>query len=328
MPHDADSPSPFHAGEKEMQRRAGKRDMAETLGRRMIRPFMPEEHREFFAQLPFLAAGAVDADGWPWASLLSGAPGFAVSPDPEHLQVTLNGTAEDPVQAAIREGAPLGMLGIELHSRRRNRLNGRIISAGPEGFTLRVDQSFGNCPQYIQERDLTPADNKPAAPPQAFTDLPPEHSALIAQAETFFVASHIPAAANPEREGVDVSHRGGRPGFVRVSGNTLTIPDFRGNNHFNTLGNFLLNPRAGLAFPDFESGSLLLLTGTVELLEEDHPDVTAFERAQRGWRFTLHKGLWLEAALPWRTGPGRFAAQTLRTGTWAETQASSSSPGK
>ncbi|MDC0659880.1 pyridoxamine 5'-phosphate oxidase family protein [Leisingera sp. SS27] len=327
MPHDADSPSPFHAGEQEMQRRAGKREMAEKLGRRMIRPFMPDQHREFFAQLPFLVAGAVDADGWPWASLLSGAPGFAVSPDPEHLQVTLNRTAEDPVQAAIREGAPLGLLGIELHSRRRNRLNGRVTSAGRNGFNVRVDQSFGNCPQYIQERDLTPANDVSPAAPQTFTRLLPEHSARIAQADTFFVASHIPAAAAPEREGVDVSHRGGRPGFVRVAGNTLTIPDFRGNNHFNTLGNFLLNPRAGLAFPDFETGSLLLLTGTVELLAEDHPELAGFEGAQRGWQVTLHKGLWLEAALPWRTGPGAFAPQTLRTGTWAEAEARTPAPG-
>lgn len=327
MPHDAESPSPFHAGEQEMQRRAGKRDMAETLGRRMIRPFMPEEHREFFAQLPFLAAGAVDADGWPWASLLSDPPGFAVSPDPEHLQIALNRTPGDPVHAAIREGAPLGLLGIELHSRRRNRLNGRVVSASPASFSLRVDQSFGNCPQYIQERDLIPADDVPAARPQTFADLPPEHSARIAQADTFFVASHIPAAADPEREGVDVSHRGGRPGFVRVAGNTLTIPDFRGNNHFNTLGNFLLNPRAGLAFPDFESGSLLLLTGTVELLEEDHPGLAGFDGAQRGWQVTLHKGLWLESALPWRTGPGAFAPQTLRTGTWAEAEARAAEPG-
>ena len=111
MPHDADSPSPFHAGEQEMQRRAGKRDMAETLGRRMIRPFMPEEHREFFAQLPFLAAGAVDADGWPWASLLSGAPGFAVSPDPEHLQVTLNGTARGPGPGRHPRGRTAGDVG-------------------------------------------------------------------------------------------------------------------------------------------------------------------------------------------------------------------------
>ncbi|WP_264214203.1 pyridoxamine 5'-phosphate oxidase family protein [Leisingera thetidis] len=320
-PLDADSPSPFHEGEQELQRRAGKRGRMEAFGRRAIRPFMPDQHREFFAQLPFLAAGAVDPGGWPWASLLSGPPGFACAPDSQHLRVALSGQAQDPVRTAIRKGAALGLLGIELHSRRRNRLNGRVVSVADDGFTLRVDQSFGNCPQFIQERDLTAAGPRSrTAAPMAFSRLPEAHRTLIARADTFFVASHIPAAGHPEREGVDVSHRGGRPGFVRVAGNTLTIPDFPGNSHFNTLGNFLLNPRAGLTFADFETGSLLLLTGTVDLLEEGHPDITSFQGAVRGWRFTLHKGLWLQAALPWRTGPGRFAPQTLRTGTWQEAE--------
>ncbi|OED49021.1 hypothetical protein AB838_08645 [Rhodobacteraceae bacterium (ex Bugula neritina AB1)] len=326
MAHDAATPSPFHPGEQDMQRRAGKREMAETLGRRMIRPFMPDEHRAFFAQLPFLAVGAVDADGWPWASLLSGPPGFATSPDPQHLQVSLSGPAQDPVRAAIHKGAALGLLGIELHSRRRNRLNGRITAADPGGFTLAVDQSFGNCPQYIQERGLIMAADSPPAEPQVFSQLSAAHAALIAQADTFFVASHNPAASDPRHAGADVSHRGGRPGFVRVDGNALTIPDFRGNNHFNTLGNFLLNPRAGLAFADFASGSLLLLTGTVELLEEDHPDVTIFAGAQRGWRFVLRQGQWLEAALPWRSGAGSFAPQTLRTDIWSEAQTRAAEP--
>ena len=320
-PLDANTPSPFHEGEQEMQRRAGKREVMETFGRRVIRSFMPDQHRLFYAQLPFLAAGAVDSDGWPWASLLSGPPGFAASPDPQHLDIALAPDPRDPVQAAIREGAAVGLLGIELHSRRRNRVNGRVSAAGPDGFALRVDQSFGNCPQYIQLRGLEPAEPHAPAQPQPFTGLSGSHAALIAGADMFFAASHVPAASRPEREGVDVSHRGGRPGFVRIDGNRLTIPDFPGNNHFNTLGNFLLNPRAGLVFPDFTTGSLLLLTGTVELLDETHPEVTAFQGAERGWRFTLHKGIWLDGILPLRAARGAFSPNTLMTDTWAEAEA-------
>ncbi|WP_027256279.1 pyridoxamine 5'-phosphate oxidase family protein [Leisingera aquimarina] len=320
-PNDATGPSPFHEGEQEMQRRVGKHEMMETFGRRVIRPFMPDQHRAFYAQLPFLAVGAVDHEGWPWASLLSGQPGFASAPDARHLHVALSGGTEDPVRAAIRKGAALGMLGIELHSRRRNRVNGRVIAAARNGFTMRVDQSFGNCPQYIQLRNLKPAERQAPAKPQPFTELDSSHAALISGTDIFFVASHVPAGSHPEREGVDASYRGGRPGFVRIDGNTLTIPDFPGNNHFNTLGNFLLNPRAGLVFPDFTTGSLLMLTGTVELLDEDHPDVTAFQSAGRGWRFTLRQGLWLEGALPWRAERGEFSPNTLLTDTWAEAAA-------
>ncbi|UWQ77118.1 pyridoxamine 5'-phosphate oxidase family protein [Leisingera sp. M658] len=320
-PFDADSPSPFHEGEQEMQRRAGKRDAMEAFARRVIRPFMPDQHREFYAQLPFLAAGAVDHQGWPWASLLCGPPGFAATPDARHLHVSLSGGTGDPVHAAIRKGAPLGLLGIELHSRRRNRVNGRVIAAARNGFTLRVDQSFGNCPQYIQLRELKPAEAQTPAKPQRFDRFGSAHTALISDADMFFAASHVPAAEHPEREGVDVTHRGGRPGFVRIDGNTLTIPDFPGNNHFNTLGNFLLNPRAGLAFADFTTGSLLLLTGTVELLDENHPDVTAFHGAERGWRFTLHQGVWLKGALPFRAERGAFSPNTMMTDTWSEAEA-------
>ncbi len=146
--------SPFHEGEQEMQRRTGKRAAMEVFGRRVIRPFMPDQHREFYAQLPFIAAGAVDAEGWPWATLLTSAPGFIRSPDPEHLTISLSAAEGDPVHSELRTGARLGLLGIELHSRRRNRVNGRIASLSEKALTLKVDQSFGNCPQYIQLRQL------------------------------------------------------------------------------------------------------------------------------------------------------------------------------
>lgn len=312
-------PSPFHEGEQEMQRRVGRRDRVEVMGRHMIRPYMPDQHRAFYAQLPFLVAGAVDAEGWPWASLLCGAPGFASSPDERHLHITLQDAAPDPLRAALDTGTPLGLLGIELHSRRRNRVNGRVAQMDATSLTLRVDQSFGNCPQYIREHSLRPVRSTtlpPAPPPQMFEDLSPHHAALIARSDMFFVASHVPATDAPQREGTDVSHRGGKPGFVRVQGNTLTIPDFAGNNMFNTLGNFLLNPRAGLVFPDFASRSLLLLTGTVTLLDPDHPAISGFEGAQRGWQFTLRRGVWHAGILPFETTIGAASPRVQTTGSW------------
>ncbi|MEX5565620.1 pyridoxamine 5'-phosphate oxidase family protein [Pseudophaeobacter sp. 1A16562] len=314
--------SPFHEGEQEMQRRTGKRAAMEVFGRRVIRPFMPDQHREFYAQLPFIAAGAVDAEGWPWATLLTGAPGFIRSPDAEHLTISLSAAEGDPVHSELRTGARLGLLGIELHSRRRNRVNGRIASLSEKALTLKVDQSFGNCPQYIQLRQLEAADIRDARrQSEPIKDLQGRVRSLIEAADTFFVSSHIPPGDTPEREGVDVSHRGGRPGFIHVEGNTLTIPEFPGNNYYNTLGNFLLNPRAGLLIPDFATGTLLQLTGTVELLEADDPVISSFQGAQRGWQFTFHQGLWTENALPFRAGQGAFSPNTLLTDTWTDADA-------
>ena len=60
--------SPFHPGERAVQARVGVRDKAEILGQRMIRDFMPEQHREFYANLPYLLVGSVDAAGRPWTT--------------------------------------------------------------------------------------------------------------------------------------------------------------------------------------------------------------------------------------------------------------------
>lgn len=317
--------SPFHPGEQEVQARAGKRDEMEHFGRRVIRPFMPDQHREFFAQLPFLVVGSVDEKGWPWASILSGRPGFLSTPDPTTMQVNALATIGDPLESSLTPGAPLGLLGIETTTRRRNRMNGRVAEIGSSGFALTVDQSFGNCPQYIQTRtvDFIREPNAPAGPGNSahFDTLDDSARELISSADTFFVSSYVKTQDQPKIEGVDVSHRGGRPGFVKIEGNTLTIPDYPGNFHFNTLGNFLVNPKAGLVFADFETGELLLLTGTVELLWEDEREVIAFKGAERAWRFTLDHGVRLNDALPFRLAFEEYSVNTLLTGDWVETDA-------
>ncbi len=319
----ADDESLFHEGELAIQTRTGKQEQIARFARHAIRPFMPDQHREFFEQLPFMAVGAVDEQGWPWASLFAGKPRFIQSPTETSLNIMSSGADGDPVKASIKPGAPLGLLGIELHTRRRNRLNGRVSDADDNGFSLTVDQSFGNCPKYIQHRDTEfirdqQSHGEPNIIPAQFDQLDDKARDLIKTADTFFVSSFIQAKDNPKVEGVDVSHRGGRPGFVKIDGNTLTIPDFTGNYLFNTLGNFLENPKAGLTFPDFTTGDMLMMTGAVEILWEDHEEVQEFEGALRAWRFTLDHGLWLRDALPFRSKLGEFSPHSLSTGTWQE----------
>lgn len=316
--------SPFHEGEKTLQRENGSRDMMEQIGNRVIRTYMPDQHRAFFAQLPFLVIGAVDAAGRPWASILPGEPGFMHSPDNRHLDIEVLAHAADPVRAALHPGAPVGLLGIEPHSRRRNRMNGRITRLDDNLMQVRVDQSFGNCPQYIQHRDVTflrPAEDcAPASPSKPFDAFDSEARQLISQTDVFFVASAVSAQDDPVTQGVDVSHRGGRPGFVKIEGNSLIIPDFPGNNHFNTFGNFLLNPKAGLVIPDFETGNLLFLTGQTELLPKETFEHQGFRGAERGWRFTLDSGFWLRDALPFRARLGAFSPNSLLADTWQEAE--------
>ena len=319
--------SPFHAGERALQERAGVRDRVERGGRQMIRDFMPDQHREFFAKLPFVIVGSLDAQHRPWASILVGRLGFMTSPDPQTLRINAPAGYGDPLGANLAVGAPVGLLGIELATRRRNRMNGRIVEHDAGGFAVRVGQSFGNCPQYIQARmpvfmvePETVAAPRPVRAEGAM--LSAAAHALVRNADTFFIATAASRDGSPVEE-VDVSHRGGKPGFVRVSGEAgrtvLTSPDFLGNFHFATLGNIALNPRAGLLFIDFASGDLLSLTGEGEVVW-DGPEVAAFAGAQRLLRFRVTEGVFIPNAVPMRWSHPEFAKQLARTGSWEDAE--------
>lgn len=299
---------PFHAGEHAAQAHAGVQPF-----RAPIRDYMPDQHRHFFAALPFLPIAGVDAAGWPIATILSGPAGFISSPDARTLRLAARPQADDPILPHLVENAPLGLLGIDLRTRRRNRANGRVRAVETSGFTVAVSESFGNCPQYIQAREIREADT-PLQPLEIVHGLDGAARTLIGRADTFFVASS--AGAGTDRGGVDISHRGGKPGFVRIDGQTLTIPDFRGNRYFNTLGNFVLNPRAALLFVDFVRGDVLQLAGQVEILW-DRENAADFQGAERLWRVHVSHGWRRPSALPLRWSFLDYAPTTEATGRWS-----------
>jgi uncharacterized protein len=312
----------FHAGELAVQERAGVRDKVAIAGSRMIRAWMPEQHRELFEKLPTLFVGSLDDRGRPWASVLVGQPGFVAAPDEHHLRIGAWPSAGDPLHAQLREGVPLGLLGLEPHTRRRNRMNGSVVATDAGGFTVRVVQSFGNCPQYIQARSPTWVTTEAPPPLVLDGDLVDAARALVASADTLFIASASASAPGGGRaEGVDVSHRGGKPGFVRIESaggrTTLTLPDFRGNNLFNTLGNIAAHPHAGLLFVDPARGDVLQLAADAEIVW-DGPALQAFEGAQRLLRLHIREGRWRPAALPLRWTAPEFAPQLAATGHWPE----------
>ncbi len=145
--------SPFHHGEREVQTRLGVRDSVEDIGRRFIRDYLPEQHSAFYSQLPFVLIGAIDSLGRPWATILMGRPGFIDSPNPKLLRINTRLVFGDPLSGLLSEGTNIGLLGIEYQSRRRNRLTGKVAEFSDQSIAIKIDQTFGNCPQYIQSRD-------------------------------------------------------------------------------------------------------------------------------------------------------------------------------
>ncbi|HSX93174.1 MAG TPA: pyridoxamine 5'-phosphate oxidase family protein [Hydrogenophaga sp.] len=312
----------FHDGERAMQARAGALERLTAIGPRVVRDHMPDQHRELFEKLPTLVVGSLDAAGQPWASLLAGPPGFVRTPDARHLRVNARPDADDPLAPALALGAPLGLLGLEPHTRRRNRMNGRVVDDGAEGFTVRVDQSFGNCPQYIQAREPEWVPHAPLPAQRHGARLIEPARALLARADTVFIASAAPRAGSGSggeepSQGVDVSHRGGLPGFVRVhddegpqGASVLTLPDYRGNFFFNTLGNLLARPQAGLLCVDPGSGDVLQLAAEASLVW-DGPELAATPGAERLLRLRVVSHLWRPGALPLRWTAPQFAPQFL-----------------
>ncbi|MDP9941032.1 pyridoxamine 5'-phosphate oxidase family protein [Ectopseudomonas alcaliphila] len=312
--------SPWHAGEKQLQDKVGVAERMEVLGQKVIRDYMPDQHREFYHQLPFMIAGAVDGAGQPWATLIEGEEGFVSSPDPRQLSFDVAAMALDPLDPAtsgLDTGAAIGLLGIELHTRRRNRINGHIRLVSMQRFDIDVEHSFGNCPQYIQLRQYRRVHERGVERLDA-PELDARSAEMIRAADTFFVASYV--EHDDGRRSVDVSHRGGRAGFVRVQGNRLIIPDYAGNLHFNTLGNLSVNPRAGLLFVDFTTGDMLQLAGRAEIIL-DSPLIQAFEGAERLWTFDVEQVVLRPAAASLRWAFEEYAPTSLMTGTWAETDA-------
>ncbi|WP_374653327.1 pyridoxamine 5'-phosphate oxidase family protein [Dongia sp.] len=314
-------PSPWHDGEVALQRSAGVADRMADVGRRVIRDHMPDQHRDFFAQLPFVVLGSVDDRGDAWATLRANEPGFMGSPDPRRLDVSLARDPGDPAEAGLNDGDAVGLLGIELHTRRRNRMNGTVQRRTEGDFTLAVHQSYGNCPRYIQLRqfEFTRAADRfqPVETVQYPDRLSVRAKEMIGSADTFFVASYVDLPDGTRQ--VDVSHRGGKPGFVHVSeADVLTVPDFAGNLFFNTLGNFSVNPRAGLVFVDFSTGDLLQIAGVPEVVLQG-PEIAAFQGAERFWRLTPTRIVYRPAALPLRWTDDREGASpnSLMTGGWA-----------
>ena len=210
--------SPFHAGELAIQARLGVQEQIDKQGRRIIREFLPDQHRQFFAKLPYVIAGTVDAIGNPWASILVGNPGFLATPDDRTLQVIAKPLFGDSLATTLADGIDIGLLGIELQTRRRNRINGRVIATQRDGFQVQVGQCFGNCPQYIQVRqsELTEFDSAEPKPVHPIERLGKPERAIIATSDTFFIATAYQAESAGSASGVDISHRGGQPGFVRI----------------------------------------------------------------------------------------------------------------
>ncbi len=313
----------FHSGELAIQERLGLVELVAYNTKNAIRTAMPDQHRDFFAQLPFVILGLVDQQGYPWPIPLFGEPGFVCSPHDTLLQVNRRSMLIDAFNLEFESGSKVGLLGIELATRRRNRMNGTLQQVTTDRFTIAVDQSYGNCPKYIQTRALQwqPVASSAIEPEDIASSMVSSMEAqskhLIERADTFFIASRSPEFSQDRRSGIDASHRGGKPGFVKVDGNRLTFPDFSGNLFFNTLGNIEADGRVGLFFPDFTTGDVCFVVGTARILW-DESIIRSFEGAERMVEINAERVTFISNFMPMTASLIEPSPFLRNTGTWSE----------
>ena len=252
----------YHAGELAVQHCAGVQEMAQRA-ERVIKTTMKPVTQEFLHQQPMAIVASVDAGGWIWASVVAGPPGFMVAVDEGMIHVGAAPTVSDPLHNNLRVNSDVGLLIINFAERRRMRVNGRAELRHDGSFYVHAQQVYANCPKYIQARrfELRMLAEQNTSDVYRTDGLTAKQQQWITHSDTFFIAS-----AHPEG-GADASHRGSNPGFITVADpNTLIWPDYVGNNMFNTLGNIAANPRTGLLFWDFDTGSTLHLTGEAHII--------------------------------------------------------------
>ncbi|MFE9425057.1 pyridoxamine 5'-phosphate oxidase family protein [Kitasatospora sp. NPDC006697] len=268
---------------------------------------VPPVAAEFLSRQPMVVLGAADPAGRLWAGLLTGRPGFLqAESDPagevDAIAIAARPADGDPLAAVLAAPARVGGIALEPATRRRARLNGPCTPVGSGGLRIELEQFFGNCPKYIQSRELLPAPDRPSLRPASTSShLTDHHQELISTADTFFLTT-ADGSGSP-----DTSHRGGNPGFVEVLGpNRLRWPDYSGNAMFATLGNLAENPAAGLLFLDWRDGSVLQLTGTART-DWDPEHAARVPGAQRLVEFELTEAVGRSAAVPLRWGEPAYS---------------------
>lgn len=311
--------NPFHQGEIEIQAKLGIAQRIAQVASSIIRPCLLIEHREFFRQLPMVVTGLVDQSGHPWCIPLFGRSGFIRSPNDKSLTINARSVLYEGLGLDYQTNSKIGLLGIQPFSRRRNRLNGVIGDISDDQLVVNVTQSYGNCPQYIQQRDLKVVSDADVTIPSSISlsdGLDEVAVQLITGVDTFFIASRSDTFTDADNSGIDASHRGGLPGFVKVENNRLYFPDFSGNRYFNTLGNILLDSRVGMWFPNFESGDSVFLIGRATILWEQ-ADAMQVPGAERIIEVEVDQSVYLPNFLPLRGELMSLSPVLRRTGVWS-----------
>ncbi|HDR6286836.1 TPA: pyridoxamine 5'-phosphate oxidase family protein [Bacillus cereus] len=275
----------FHSGERTVHDLLGVQKIANSAST-MIQQTLPKKFMNFLNGQNSFVMSSMDQRGRVWSSFLAGNPGIIQAIEADIVKINTKINEGDPLFLNILQHKEVGILVIDFASRIRIRINGKVSIVYPDGnFEIKIEQVFGNCPKYIQARRfeykaVEEIVNKKLHP---LNTLNKKQQNWISESDTFIIAS-----ASFEGK-MDISHRGGMPGFVHViNEKSIIFPDYSGNMLFNTLGNIAQNPNVGLLFFDFNTGGTLQITGEASIIWNIDQDILSkFPGAQRLVQFQI-----------------------------------------
>ncbi|KAH0364680.1 putative oxidoreductase, partial [Aureobasidium melanogenum] len=319
----------FHEGEKMMQKKLQVPEMDNPTI-----PMLSPQASGMLQRAPLLAFGTLDSEGRPWTTVWGGRKGFSQPLGNSMIGIRTSVASKfDPVVETLvgrdakgeivkeeGEGRLLSGLAIDLDTRKRVKLAGRMV-AGTLGSTdgendtggheqqgilqlvVRIDESLGNCPKYLNRREISPATTDPKL---ISNSVPLDERAveLIHQVDLMFLSTSSGSS-------MDTNHRGGPPGFVRCllqeGGCTQFVyPEYSGNRLYQSLGNMMLESKAGFCFPDFDTGNCLFVSGHAEILfGKDAAEV--MPRSNLAVRVTITAARLVASVLPFCGNTGEFS---------------------
>lgn len=285
--------------------------------------FLSPRAAQQIQRFPLMALGTLDEQDRPWCTIWGGEAPFAQPVGKSVIGIrTMVDSKYDPVVQAIYQGRDDGEVikeegqgrmisGLSIHLEERNRVKlfGRMVAAALSGMgeeesgvgqvqlVVKIEQSLGNCPKYLNCKRISSMVPEPKLIHEG-VKLSVAGVELLAKADMFFISSmHA-------HEDMDLNHRGGPPGFVRIESNedagaVLVWPEYSGNNLYQTLGNLQTDPKAGLVVPNCETGDVLYLTGETEVIVGKEAS-KILSHSSLAVRFKVKGGRFVEKGLPFR----------------------------
>ncbi|KAK5679717.1 hypothetical protein LTS10_007665 [Elasticomyces elasticus] len=314
---------PWHEGETAMQRLMKVPEFDNPTV-----PALSPQLANHLQIAPLIAIGTLDKQGRPWTTLWGGEKGFArpLGGGIVGFRTAVTGRFDPVVEELVGqdatgevvkeegEGRIVSGLTIDLETRKRVKMCGRMVagalstredeitgrneSVAEIQLVLKIEQSLGNCPKYLNRKHVTPT----FARPELVSDsakLGGRALQLLAKADLFFVSSS-------GQEDMDTNHRGGPAGFLRATSDATSViwPEYSGNRLYQTLGNLHSNPLCGICVPDFETGDMLYLTGTTRIFSGKEANAL-LPRSNLCVQLTITAARFVQIALPFRGEEGQ-----------------------